>query len=212
MKIFMFWDALTVIFAFGVGAIPFGIIIPRLTGLGDVRKTGSGNMGATNITRIHGIKWGGIVFALDACKGSLAIIVASFVSSSLIPAAAVAVIIGHIFSPFLRFAGGKGVSTMFGVYVVAQPWLGALGLLVWLSAFIASKRSSVGALSAVGVMAFAGAIWRFVYPDNAVYGWVFDVTIPLVIYTAHRDNIHRLANGQEQALSLQQPKMNKDLS
>ena len=126
---------------------------------------------------------------------------------------AVAVVAGHIFSPFLRFAGGKGMATTLGVYLSALPLVGVLGLMAWLVGFGLFRRSSVGAFVALGVMALASG-WRLATENSSPpsasmqslwadtnMAWAFVGTIPLLVLAAHKDNIKRLATGQEAPLT-----------
>jgi glycerol-3-phosphate acyltransferase PlsY len=208
----LLWFALPCL-AFFIGALPLGMLLLRVAGLSDVRESGSGNPGATNVARHHGLKWGAAVWLLDTLKGVLVVSLASLWMPTLLPVMAVAVVAGHIFSPFLRFAGGKGMATTLGVYLSALPLVGVLGLIAWLVGFRLFRRSSVGAFMALGVMALASG-WRFatgalLLQISSIHSlradtnmaWAFVGTIPLLVLAAHKDNIKRLATGQEAPLT-----------
>src|SRR6476619_284003 len=118
-------NALVILIGFMLGAIPFGVIIAKRRGV-DIRKQGSGNIGATNVTRVMGLGAGLLVLVLDALKGAAAVMLATHVSGfdPIIAMTGFAAILGHCSSPFLGGKGGKGVATALGVFLVVAPALG----------------------------------------------------------------------------------------
>jgi acyl phosphate:glycerol-3-phosphate acyltransferase len=174
-----------------LGSIPFGIILTKLGGAGDLRAIGSGNIGATNVLRTGNKGLAAATLLLDLAKGATAVLIAQYLSPSAGPMAAAAVCIGHIYPIWLKFRGGKGVATFMGVVsalywpaglVYAAVWLSLLGLLR-----ISSLAGICAALSAPVAMAIMGKI-EFMPVTLA---------ISLIILWAHRDNITRLRSGTE---------------
>lgn len=178
------------------GSIPFGLLLTRAAGLGDVRKIGSGNIGATNVLRMGNKKIAALTLLCDGLKGFVPVMAASLVAS---PAAAIAAgfgaLAGHIFPVWLKFKGGKGVATGLGV-VFGWSWiLGLVFCAMWLAGFFATRISSIGALGAVAVVAATA----FALPQSLVTGipfWPFAV-LALVVWITHRANIGRLLRGEE---------------
>jgi glycerol-3-phosphate acyltransferase PlsY len=175
------------------GAIPFGILISHLFQLGDLRKIGSGNIGATNVLRT-GHKGAAILtLLLDAGKGALVVGLLRSVCMSELPLyiAGAGAVIGHIFPLWLRFHGGKGVATVAGT-ALALNWLIGLALIgVWLSVFLLSRISSLGAIAA----AIAAPLLAYI-SDNILMALWFILISPLVLLR-HKDNIQRILNGKE---------------
>lgn len=188
------WLGAGLCFLFGylLGTIPFGLIVTRLAGLGDVRKIGSGNIGATNVLRT-GKKWAAaLTLFLDAGKGAGAVLIASFffgIEGAAI--AGIAVVIGHILPVWLRFKGGKGVATSLGVMLAAYWPAGLLMIATWLIVARISKISSLSALIAAALApAYTVALGNLSYSLLAL-------VLAVIIFITHRDNIHRLLHGEE---------------
>jgi glycerol-3-phosphate acyltransferase PlsY len=200
--------ASVVILAYLLGSIPFGYLLVRLRGGGDVRETGSGGTGATNVTRRAG-KWAGLLtLLLDALKGAAAVLVARALMAGevgaewWVAAAAVAAVLGHVFPVWLRFRGGKGVATGLGVFVLLAP----LALLCAVFAFVlivwASRYVSLGSIVAAAILPFAvwtlGAVGEH-EPGGTPVVLVAAVGAALIIFM-HRANIERLLQGKENKL------------
>ncbi|MGH7728806.1 MAG: glycerol-3-phosphate 1-O-acyltransferase PlsY, partial [Vulcanimicrobiaceae bacterium] len=135
---------------FVLGSIPFGVIASRLFYGRDLRSAGSGNIGAANALRTHGLAFGVLVLVLDALKGAAAVLLARALLGGE-PAAAVAAaaaVLGHCYTPWLRFRGGKGVATLLGALAALTPLAGLVFALVWLLAVLPSRFSSLGSLLA----------------------------------------------------------------
>lgn len=194
-------DILILIVAYLIGSTPFGVIIAKIAGLGDITKQGSGNIGATNITRIGGKKLGLATLLLDGLKGVFAIMVAQNLAAHnpelQIYAAALAVL-GHIFPVFLKFKGGKGVATTLGVILFFSPIVGALTILVWVLVFAACKISSASALAAVSLTPFF-ALFFAANLQNNLSDLFFKLCIflSILVFAKHYQNIMRLLNGTE---------------
>jgi acyl phosphate:glycerol-3-phosphate acyltransferase len=172
--------------AYLAGGIPFGVLLARRRGV-DLREHGSGNIGATNAARTLGLATGLVVLALDAAKGALAVWLAIRITGEphLVAATGFAAIVGHCFSPFLGFKGGKGVATTLGVFAVLAPVLAVIGIGVFLAVAGRTKIVALGSLSGVA----AAVIASFVeYPE---FRWLTLATFALLVYT-HRGNLARL--------------------
>jgi glycerol-3-phosphate acyltransferase PlsY len=188
------WPNVLLCLALGylLGSIPFGVIITRLSGLGDVRKIGSGSIGATNVLRT-GNKWAAaLTLLLDGGKGFAAVLIgyATFgINGGAV--AGIAVVFGHIFPVWLRFNGGKGVATFIGVMLAVCWPAGLLVIATWLIVAYFSKISSLSALiAAVLAPAYTIAFGSFPY---ALLAFILAV----VIFFTHHENIHRLWRGEE---------------
>ena len=189
--------SLVVIVAYLIGSIPFGYIIVRLTGRGDVRQTGSGGTGATNVSRRAGKLAGVLTLILDAIKGALAVLIATRSGDSwLIAAAAIAVIAGHIFPVWLGFRGGKGVATAVGVFVVFAPLALLCAGIVFLIVFLLMRYVSLASMTAVA------SIPLMVSP-NGLTSPIFlsSVAAAVLVIFAHRANLSRLIKGTEPKFS-----------
>jgi len=169
-----------------VGAIPFGVLVARRRGV-DLQQHGSGNIGATNAARVLGLGAGAVVLLLDTAKGTAIVVVAIRVTGdpTTVALAGFATILGHCFSPFLGFHGGKGVATTLGVYLALAPQLALIGIAVFL---LIAGRTRVVALGSLAGM-FAAAVVSFLaYPEHRLFAVA---TLLLLVYT-HRSNLARL--------------------
>lgn len=181
-----------VVIGYLLGSIPFGLLLTRAAGLGDIRQTGSGNIGATNVLRTGRKDVAAATLLLDGGKGAVAVL-ALAVSAGPVPAllAGIAAVAGHCTSPWVGFKGGKGVATALGV-VLAWCWpAGLVCLLVWLAAAFLSKRSSVGALAAMA--AAPVLLWWLAGPETALAG----LAAAAISIGRHHANIVRLIAGTE---------------
>jgi glycerol-3-phosphate acyltransferase PlsY len=200
-----------VVASYVLGAVPFGLLIARLNGV-DIRKVGSGNIGATNVMRSVGKPWGLATFALDALKG----FVPAFVFPRFAPqahealpiACAFAAILGHNFPVWLGFKGGKGVATSAGALVGLAPAAAGLGLAIWAAVFFAFRYVSLASLVAAVVIPVAGW-WMY-----RAQGWIlpaFLTVLAVLIIARHKANIRRLLNGTESRFTKkQEPRINAD--
>ena len=180
------------ILAYLLGSIPFGLLFSRMGGLGDIRDTGSGNIGATNVLRSGNKLLAALTLLADSAKGSVAIFAAlEFAGFPAAYWAGLAALLGHIFPVWLGFKGGKGVAVFIGTSIVLSPLPGLSMLSVWLLAALISRRSSLAALIATLSVPLYMAVLGEIY-GAAVVGIQVGV-----IYWAHRENISRLRKGQE---------------
>jgi len=174
-----------------LGSIPFGLIITRFAGLGDIRDIGSGNIGATNALRT-GNKWvAGGTFLGDMAKGAAAVLIARQFGPDLAVIAAFGALVGHLFPVWLRFKGGKGISTYIGI-LLALAWpVGLLFCATWLVVALIFRMSSLSALVA-SLLSPVYFVW--------VGQWQMvelSVLLVILVFYAHRENIQRLLSGTE---------------
>jgi glycerol-3-phosphate acyltransferase PlsY len=175
-----------------LGSIPFGLLLTRAAGLGDIRSIGSGSIGATNVLRTGSKLLAAATVILDGGKGAIALlIVRSIAGDPTSYLAGLCAVLGHTFPVWLGFKGGKGVATGLAVLLVAAWPVGATACAVWLAAFAVVRISSVG-----GLAAFAAApIAAYVIGDLDVLKLA--LTIAVLVYIRHHENIRRLLAGQE---------------
>ena len=204
--------SLTILTAYLVGAIPFGIIISRLFGIKDIRDEGSGNIGATNVWRIVGFKAAVWVFIADIGKGAVAILMASAVYHNFdlsfhslelfLAVCGAAVVIGHIFPVFLKFKGGKGANTTLGIAATLLPIHSLICVAVFVTVLLLTKYVSLGSIIAAAVLSLSLIFEKFIlgHAVSNVYLIMTSVLTVLVI-VAHRGNISRIIAGNEKVFS-----------
>jgi glycerol-3-phosphate acyltransferase PlsY len=183
---------LAIVVGYLIGSIPFGLLLTRAAGLGDIRAIGSGNIGATNVLRT-GKKWLALATLLfDGGKGAFAVLlIAVMVSPRAGLIGGVAAVIGHNFPIWLRFKGGKGVATTLGTMLAAVPIAGALSCLTWLATFAIFRYSSLAALVALAL----GPVFAWALGDvQAAIAFVF---LAALGWVRHHANIRRLMHGEE---------------
>lgn len=187
------------LFSYLLGSIPFGLLIVKAMGGGDIREQGSGNIGATNVLRSGHKKLAIATLLSDALKGVLPVLLAQYldVGISAICITAGAAILGHIFPLWLSFKGGKGVATAFGCYLAIDPLVGVLCLLTWLIVAKFMKISSLSALVALFMAPLYEGIFHSVNQEQSYPIMIFMIIIYLIILWTHRDNIKRILNGEE---------------
>jgi acyl phosphate:glycerol-3-phosphate acyltransferase len=200
-------SAVLILLAFLLGSIPTGYLAGRAKGV-DIRQHGSGNIGATNVFRTLGRPLGVFVFVIDAMKGFGAVWLAvHFGGSSAWPGilAAVAVIAGHNYTPWLGFKGGKGIATSAGVLVALMPWAMLIVAAAWFLVFLLSRYVSLASICAAAALPLAvGGLWFAGCGGNApLLG--FSLVISALAIWRHRSNIVRLRNGTEPRLEGKTP-------
>jgi glycerol-3-phosphate acyltransferase PlsY len=196
------WDQPAVSFALAaalgylLGSVPFGLVIVRAAGMGDIREIGSGNIGATNVLRTGRKDLAAATFLLDSGKAAIALLLAQklfgydagFIAGG-------AAFLGHCFPVWLNFKGGKGVATFFGVLFAGLPWVGAACAAIWVLAAILFRFSSLAALLA----AFAAPLIEFALrdPERGLFPLSFCAVLAVLIFVRHQANITRLMHGTE---------------
>lgn len=198
--------ALLTVMSYLVGSIPFGVLVARAKSI-DIMSVGSGNTGATNVARVLGWKLGVLVFILDVLKGVVPCVLTSLVTKSQEATIIMGVVavIGHTFSPFLKFKGGKGVATSLGVLFGSAPLVGAIAFGAFLLLFAITRIVSISSLVAAVTVLVAGWLMGKPWFFFAVFG-------PLTVYlfVRHRANIGRLVRGEEPKLDLKKKLDDKD--
>ena len=193
---------------FLLGSIPFGLLISRHWLKIDIRKQGSGNIGMTNVMRVGGKLPGILTFVLDFGKGSLAVLSAQifFPASETDPEtqlifhslAGISVVCGHVFSVFLRFKGGKGISTLFGVLVILQLNIGICAALVWIGIFLWKRISSLSGITMLAVLPWLFLLVPWAQGESPVLSmFILFILLSSLLIFKHRENILRLLKGQE---------------
>lgn len=186
--------------SFFIGSIPTGYLVAKAKGV-DIRKHGSGNIGATNVFRTLGKPLGIFVFFADALKGYVAVWLATWGNEALGPwpgiVAAVAVIAGHNYTPWLGFRGGKGIATSAGVLLALMPVAVPVAGLVWVVAFYATRYVSVASIAAAASLPLTvGALWA-IHRGGGLPLLAFALLISALAIWRHRSNIQRLRAGTE---------------
>lgn len=182
-----------ILFSYLLGSLPFGLVLTRAAGLGDIRTIGSGNIGATNVLRTGNKKLAALTLLLDGAKGAAAVLIARAVAGD--DAALLAgmfSVIGHIFPVWLKFRGGKGVATTLGMMLALAPYTGLAACALWLIMAFTLRYSSLSALAAM----LSTPVSAYIIYGNVRLSCVFMLVTALVFYT-HRGNISRLMKGKE---------------
>lgn len=177
--------------AYLLGSIPFGIVLTRLGGAGDLRQIGSGNIGATNVLRTGRKGLAAATLLLDGGKGAVAVLIAHGIQPDMALWAGAAAFVGHLYPVWLKFSGGKGVATMLGVSLAAWWPAGVAFAVVWLTMLALTRRSSAGGLSGAVAAPIAAAAGG---QSDAV---LVMLAMALLVVWKHRGNITRLLDGTE---------------
>ncbi len=182
------------VLAFIFGSVPFGYVIGKLKGV-DVRQHGSGNIGATNVSRVLGKKYGALVLFLDALKGALPVLILKVLGFSLEyqVIAGFFAILGHCFSPFLKFKGGKGVATGLGVFLVVSPKITLIAFFIFLLVFFLTRYVSLSSITAA--LSYPVIFKLFGKPSDFTSLLIF--LTAFVVVGKHYQNIIRLLKGEE---------------
>jgi len=174
-----------------IGSIPFGLILTRLAGLGDIRAIGSGNIGATNVLRTGNKGLAAATLLLDGAKGAVAVLLAGRYGPDMAVLAGGGAVIGHIAPVWLGFKGGKGVATALGVLTAISWPVGVLAALTWLGTAVLTRISSLSAL--IAIAAAPVYAWALADPQRAQLA----AFIAVLVWLRHHENIRRLFKGQE---------------
>ncbi len=174
-----------------LGAIPFGLLLTKFAGMGDVRKIGSGNIGATNVLRTGHKALAAATLALDTGKGAAAVVIANHFAPEVAALAGFAAFMGHCFPLWLKFKGGKGVATFVGVLLALSWQAGLLAILTWAVVAVAFRMASLASL----IAAVLAPVYLLLVSTRLAAMWVFVMTV--VILVRHTENIKRLMRGEE---------------
>lgn len=197
MEHFTGTTGLVLLLGYLLGSIPFGLILARFGGAGDIREIGSGNIGATNVLRTGRKGLAAATLLLDLLKGLLAVWIAASLSPGDEQLAGAGAILGHLYPVWLKFKGGKGVATFMGVALGLDittgfaTWMGAIYAGLWIGTILITRISSLGGL--VAAVSVPVSAWSFGRPE-----WVpLLAALALIIVWKHKDNIGRLLRGEE---------------
>jgi glycerol-3-phosphate acyltransferase PlsY len=179
------------VFGYLMGSIPFGVIFTRMAGLGDIRKVGSGNIGATNVLRTGRKGLAAATLLGDALKGTAAVVIAAQWGPNFAAVAALGAFLGHLFPVWLGFKGGKGVATFIGVLIGLKPLAAVIFAVVWLGLAFTTRYSSLSALIASAVSPVA--LWLLGEPGMASMA----IILAALLWWKHSENISRLLAGTE---------------
>jgi glycerol-3-phosphate acyltransferase PlsY len=175
-----------------LGSVPFGMILARIMGLGNLREIGSGNIGATNVLRTGNKLAAFLTLLFDAGKGGVAVLVAgALFGGTAAQIAALCAFLGHLFPVWLKFRGGKGVATFLGIVLALNFWAGFAACMTWLAAALVTRISSMGALAA----SLSAPLWLYVFGlPQAIF---LTLLLAILVWIRHHENIKRILNGQE---------------
>ena len=189
---------ITLIASYLIGAIPCGVILTKLTGAGDVRNSGSGNIGATNVYRTAGRKLGILTLIGDIVKGVIPVVYAVAMADMTTEQTAMiacATFLGHLYPVYLSFKGGKGVATYYGVILGINWLVGLIALAIWLTMAALFKISSLSALVSIFLTPFI--LWHF---SQSVELTATAALMSLIVFWRHQNNIKQLIQGTEERI------------
>lgn len=190
----MYWYFIAAFAGYLLGSIPFGLLLTRLAGLGDIRQVGSGNIGATNVLRTGRKDLALATLLLDSFKAGLAVLIITSITGErnfgLI--AGLFAFIGHCYPVWLRFKGGKGVATYAGLLVFASPLALAVGAPIWLILFALTRISSLSALTAAACVPIGAYLL-----GETQFASLLLLGLSVLVFWTHRENIKRLLKGTE---------------
>lgn len=198
------------LFGYLLGSVPFGLVLTRLAGYGDIRNIGSGNIGATNVLRTGNKPLAAATLVLDSGKGAIAALLALWIAgqdAALL--AGLGAVCGHLFPVWLKFRGGKGVATTLGTLLAVAPMTGILACGIWLAMAAAFRISSLAALVAVGL---SPLLSHFLYGNPNLSALC--AVLAALVWIKHRSNIKRLFAGEEPKIGKKdknkEPQLNTD--
>jgi len=178
--------------AYLLGSVPFGMVIARIMGLGNLREIGSGNIGATNVLRTGSKKAALATLILDAGKGAVAVLLARyFFSEDAAQIAAFGAFLGHLFPIYLKFKGGKGVAVFLGIILALNFWVGLSACAIWLLTAVIFRMSSLSAL--ISSAATPIVLYFLGMPSAIILG----ITLAVLVWVRHHENIGRILKGAE---------------
>lgn len=198
--IFIF-EFLFLICTYFICAIPFGLILTQFFLKQDIRQSGSGNIGATNVTRIAGKKLGALTLLLDGFKGALMVIAGRWLFDSaahlhlFLVVVSIVAVLGHIYPVYLKFKGGKGVATALAVLLALDPIVGFLSVIMWILFFVLFRISAVASLTAMFSSILSA--WYYGAPISEILLCIF---LFVLIAIRHKENIIRIITGQEKKM------------
>jgi len=181
-----------------LGSVPFGFLIAKLKGV-DLRSSGSGNIGATNVYRVVGKREGLITLVLDVAKGTISVVIFSLIfpkEQYINVISGFSAVLGHDFSVFLRFRGGKGVATSYGVTLPVYPLASLVGIFIWITILLTTRLSSLAALLSFLI----ATLIALSSPDYIVR--IFFIVLYILMVFKHKDNLKRLFSKEENRIKI----------
>jgi len=188
------WPALlgVLILAYLLGSVPFGMLVSKAMGLGNLRDIGSGNIGATNVLRTGSKTAAFLTLLLDGGKGAAAVLIArELYGNEAAQVAALGAFLGHIFPIYLLFRGGKGMATLLGILLALNFWVGLACCMTWLATAVVFRMSSLASL----ISAASAPLWLWVFGFTTTTG--LGLILAILVFIRHAPNIRRLLNGTE---------------
>ncbi|MGV6850200.1 MAG: glycerol-3-phosphate 1-O-acyltransferase PlsY [Marinibacterium sp.] len=183
---------LWIVLGYLLGSIPFGILTAKVFGLGDLRRIGSGNIGATNVLRTGNKAAAALTLVMDGSKGAAAVLLArSLAGPDVAQIAGLAAFMGHCYPVWLGFKGGKGVATFLGVWLALAPPIGLAACASWIAVAVLTRISSAGAMAAAAL----SPVWVLVFGRTETL--TLSVVLAIMVILRHRENIARLRTGSE---------------
>ena len=194
-------NIIIIIIFYIIGSLPFALLLTKLSGFGDIRKIGSGNIGATNVLRTGNTFLAFIVLFLDIVKGLIPFFILDFYFGEMDLLTKLFfchfAVLGHIFPIWLKFKGGKGVATFIGFLIGANPLIGFLFLITWIIIALITKYSSLSSVIATLIVPLC-----FFFINSNYYIVIFFIYLALIIISKHQENIKRLLNKTENKIKL----------
>jgi acyl phosphate:glycerol-3-phosphate acyltransferase len=182
------------IISYLLGSIPSGLVLAKIFKKGDIRKKGSGNIGATNALRVGGKALGIATLVADVLKGIIAVMIAQYISDydlGHVCIAALCAVLGHVFPVWLKLNGGKGVATTIAVLLYVAPGVGLIGMLMWIATFVTTRMVSAASI----VMMASATLSAFIsQPDEVV---LLALSTSIIVIARHSENIKRILKGTE---------------
>lgn len=198
----LFYQFLFLVLTYFIAAIPFGLVLAKACGKQDIRESGSGNIGATNVARVLGKKFGLATLILDGLKGAIMVVIARFAFGDIrylsvfLALVALVAVVAHIYPIYLKFKGGKGVATTFAVLLVINPAIGLVTCAAWLIIFAITRISAIAALGAIGVAPLY-AIYLYVNQSALKVDILLCLLLAILIFIRHKENILRIKAKKE---------------
>ncbi len=191
---FQIEDLLVLFLCYLIGSVPFGLVFSKLFGKTDPRISGSKNIGATNVLRIHGKLLGIITLIFDILKAFLPLLLVENYNNQILIPCALTIFLGHVFPVWLKFKGGKGIAVLIGILIIYSAFYALTFLLCWLITFILFRYSSLAAIVSSILIVCLAIVFSEPYEKYSI------LFLSFVVFLKHRENIFRLINGKEEKI------------